>query len=455
MDRRSFLAGGLAAVSSLLVPGTAFALPRQQKPPPATAVLATAWDRDPWARGAYSAMPPGVPTRVRRILADAVIGDRVVLAGEYASESAPATTHGAYSSGRHSAQRLLERCDPASVIVIGAGMAGAAAARALADAGVDVIVLEARDRIGGRVHADRSWGAPVELGAAWIHGMTGNPMTTLAGDEGLPLVRTDYDDDVVRDTKTGRISPEGASARADMGRLVGTLENSGGATSTSVAQWLRAHGWRPDRLGSWAAEVEIAQEYALGPSSLGVRALQEGENQRGPDVLVAGDYARIPKALLDGVDVRLSAPVRAVTVSARRVSVHMASGSLAADAVVVAVPLALLQGGTPRLEPMPAELSDAIALLRTGDLEKVILRYDEEWWDEATMIGVIGGGVPGAPDGSLAALRWTEFFPLTEVLGFPALVGFSGGAAALARPRGAQACAREALAMLDRAYANS
>ena len=55
------------------------------------------------------------------------------------------------------------------IIIIGAGMAGAAAARTLADAGCEVLVLEARDRIGGRIHTFTDWGYPLELGANWIH----------------------------------------------------------------------------------------------------------------------------------------------------------------------------------------------------------------------------------------------------------------------------------------------
>src|SRR5262245_39031993 len=60
------------------------------------------------------------------------------------------------------------RCD---VLVIGAGASGLGAARSLADAGRSVIVLEARDRLGGRVWTNRAWrDAPVDLGASWIHG---------------------------------------------------------------------------------------------------------------------------------------------------------------------------------------------------------------------------------------------------------------------------------------------
>jgi renalase len=58
-----------------------------------------------------------------------------------------------------------------STLVIGAGMAGLTAARDLIDANENVIILEARDRIGGRVHTDRSFaGIPVEFGAELIHG---------------------------------------------------------------------------------------------------------------------------------------------------------------------------------------------------------------------------------------------------------------------------------------------
>ena len=70
------------------------------------------------------------------------------------------------------------------------------------------------------------------------------------------------------------------------------------------------------------------------------------------------------------------------------------------------------------------------------------------------MFGIVGGGVPGrasnlAPN---SALRWTEFYNLTDVVGAPALVGFSGGSAARQRPKSDSACVAEAMGMLQAAF---
>src|SRR6185436_16299522 len=94
----------------------------------------------------------------------------------------------------------------ADVIVIGAGIAGLAAARTLADAGASVVVLEARDRIGGRVWTDRSLGVPIDLGASWIHGVEGNPITELARAAGAPTLPTDWDDFALFDHDGTRVS---------------------------------------------------------------------------------------------------------------------------------------------------------------------------------------------------------------------------------------------------------
>src|SRR5262249_55241851 len=70
--------------------------------------------------------------------------------------------------------------EPERVIVVGAGWAGLTAANALRNAGVEHVVLEGRDRIGGRAYTVDLDGVPVDLGCSWIHDRIGNPMSVLA-----------------------------------------------------------------------------------------------------------------------------------------------------------------------------------------------------------------------------------------------------------------------------------
>ncbi|MBK8630796.1 MAG: FAD-dependent oxidoreductase [Sphingomonadales bacterium] len=78
---------------------------------------------------------------------------------------------------------MMQQDRQADVLVIGAGLSGLAAARALMQAGQSVILLEARDRTGGRIHSEGGF----DYGAHWIHGTEGNPLTNAARAMGVPI----------------------------------------------------------------------------------------------------------------------------------------------------------------------------------------------------------------------------------------------------------------------------
>jgi polyamine oxidase len=80
---------------------------------------------------------------------------------------------------------------PERVVVVGAGIAGLTVANALAHAGVECVVLEARDRVGGRLHTVDLAGSPVDLGGSWIHMPGGNPMRAFAELAGVPCRSAD------------------------------------------------------------------------------------------------------------------------------------------------------------------------------------------------------------------------------------------------------------------------
>ena len=119
------------------------------------------------------------------------------------------------------------------VIIIGAGAAGLSAGFELQNAGLDVVVLEARDRMGGRVWSDRRDNQQsVDLGAAWIHGISGNPVHDLAQQQGLELTPTDYDNGVLKNDPDGSQITT-AEILSIMNLLFNKLDSSSSASTTT------------------------------------------------------------------------------------------------------------------------------------------------------------------------------------------------------------------------------
>ncbi len=442
ISRRTFLAGSL--LLSIVGNGgvSATAAPRTTSKP--TRGLVTRWDTDPWSLGSYSALPVGSSPDVRETLEAAVIAGGVVLAGEHVNPAHAATVQGAYLSGQHAASLLTKQGRARAtktVIVVGAGVAGLAAAQALQATGATVIVLEARDRIGGRVCTDTSWGVPIELGAAWVHGVKRNPIPALVRSGGSTLVPTNYNDDDVRGLD-GKTPKDLFAHSTELDRLVAKMQARPYPVDDSVGDVLAAAGWRPSVLNNWIVETTLTHEYGIGPAILGAEALYEGEDQSGGDAFVKGGYDVVPKQLAEGVNTRLSSPVSTVTTAAG-LSVTLRSGErVAADGVVVAVPLSILQRRAVRIEGMPARVRSALDGLRMGSLEKVILQYPDRWWPRSQAYGIVG----------TPARRWAEWYDLTDLVGTPTLVGFSAATAAAGRSRSDASCIAEAADLFATAF---
>lgn len=320
------------------------------------------------------------------------------------------------------------------VVVVGAGIAGVAAARAISDAGYRVHIVEARDRVGGRIWSWSEWGAPVELGANWIHTADGNPITKLAKQADV-ATRPDPEEgeEVMIDLGAGRRLSE-----SELERLYDTFdailddiydEAADRADDESIADAIAAHPkyQRLDADKQRLLDAVIVQvvndEYAVEPAQLSWKYFNHGEEAYdGDDRFVVGGYDRIPAMLADGVPIALNTVVERVQWNADGVTVWAGAQSWQARTAVITVPLGVLQAGDIVFEPA---LGDAytwsINALAMGTLDRCVLQFDQVFWDEdLTTISVVGDDPQ----------RWYQFIPLNNALGIPALAGFNAGAAA-------------------------
>lgn len=316
------------------------------------------------------------------------------------------------------------------VLVVGAGLAGLAAARSLSGAGVEVSVLEARDRIGGRVWTSRDGPWPLDLGASWIHGVEGNPITALADAAGAARVPTRYDSSRAF-SEVGRPFDDADQRRLERldARLAAAIAaaqevDEDQSLADAVAPVLAA---LPDedarvealfRLNSW-----IEQEYADDLGALSSHWYDAAEAFDGDDALFVDGFASVLAPLSAGLDVRTGVEVVEVEHSPQGVRLRCADGSEhAADAAIVTVPLGVLKAGRPRFSPpLPSKMRTGIERLAMGVLNKCYLRFERVFWpDDSDWIEIVRR-VPG---------RWAQWVSFARTTGWPVLLGFHAGSEA-------------------------
>ncbi|NBQ20200.1 MAG: FAD-binding protein [Synechococcaceae bacterium WB6_3B_236] len=301
-------------------------------------------------------------------------------------------------------------------VVIGAGLAGLACAQQLIAAGRKVVVLEARQRIGGRIWTKQLQGSAIDLGASWLHGITNNPLHRLVTQElGLPVVPTNDEGQVTIGPDGQRWSSERREqADAWLAAFVRKAEDSGKATE-SLDSLLPAR-LTPDQRFTLIADVE--HELGAELSTIAANApLGDGQELLGGDAMVPAGLDRLVRHLAKGVDIRLGKVVKQIENHPNGVKITTTDSTVIdAQALCCTMPLGVLKQGRIRFDPdLPPAKAQAIERLGMGVLNKIVLLFPKRFWDDATWIRNDG------PDAGL----WPEWVDLTGLIGRPGLMGFT------------------------------
>nr|WP_194411768.1 NAD(P)/FAD-dependent oxidoreductase [Microbacterium cremeum] len=328
--------------------------------------------------------------------------------------------------------------DSFDTIVVGAGVAGLTTARLLAQAGARVVVLEARDRVGGRVVTDRRFGLATDLGASWIHGIADSPVAAAAAALGMRSVEFTVGGYQPDSRPIAYYGPDGsrltdAAARrfADDIRtvdetLVDVIADSAPDASyrdvTETA--LAAQGWPDERAQRVREFLEHRSEEQYGAwiEDLAAHGLDD-DSIDGDEVVFPDGYDHLPRRLAEGLDVRLTHVVSHVHWSADGVVVTTDRGRFTAGDAVLTVPVGVLQSDDFTIEPpLPAPHTGALGRLRMNAFEKVFLRFPTRFWDD---------GVYAIRQQGDEGRWWHSWYDLTRVHGVPTLLTFAAGPAAV------------------------
>ncbi|WP_449280886.1 flavin monoamine oxidase family protein [Leucobacter sp.] len=341
---------------------------------------------------------------------------------------------------------MTERFD---TIVVGAGVSGLVAARLLAGAGRRVVVLEARDRLGGRLHTEREGGRVTDLGASWIHGISDSPVhevtTGLGMPEteftvgsyqagGRPIAYYGPDGGRLSDAATEQFIADVATVDARLATVIAAADPGSSYADVSdaaVGAVATERGWDAERAERVTEYLYHRSEEQYGADAvlLDAHGLDDDAIE-GEEVVFPEGYDRLATHLAQGLDVRLEHEVTCVTRSDGGVEVAVrrpagaehdagAAAVFAADRAVVTLPIGVLRSGTVRFEPpLPESVAGAVDALRMNAFEKIFLRFPERFWEP---------GVYAIRRQGDAAEWWHSWYDLTGLHGEPTLLTFAAG----------------------------
>lgn len=275
-----------------------------------------------------------------------------------------------------------------SVIVIGAGISGLAAAKKLQEKGFNVTVLEAQEKVGGRLRSNRSLGIAFDEGASWIHGVNGNPITDLAQKAGMATFFTD--DSSFKSYDIGGIVRSDSSyqtAEDKLYSILDTLMTKGNATQSFETVFNAQYpNFANDRL--WKFLLSTYVTFDTGDlDKLSSLLYDEGEVFSGDEKIATNGYDTIPNYLATGLSIQVNQKVTKVDFINEKVKVTHNGTLSEAEYVLVTVPLGVLKKNIIEFTPtLPTAKQTAIQKVGMNCVNKFLLTWNTAFWSDVQYI---------------------------------------------------------------------
>lgn len=278
------------------------------------------------------------------------------------------------------------------VIIVGAGMAGIAAAKTLVNQGYEVLVLEGQNRLGGRIRSEEFEGAILDFGASWIHGSKGNPITELVEQYGIETKDTDYDNVQVWNAQ-GKLIEE--ADRKDIFKETDWVfaqavryanrQDEDVSMQDCIAAVLKdeeeltadeqmALDWRTTTI-----EMNAGCDFSKMSTWYG-----SDKGFAGLDKLFPGGYKQLIEKMAEGIQVELNTIITEIQHDKNGVTLHSADKSWTADYCICTVPLGVLKKKKIKFSPaLTSKKQTAIdEQLNMGLLNKIAFKFPKVFWPD-------------------------------------------------------------------------
>jgi monoamine oxidase len=298
------------------------------------------------------------------------------------------------------------------IIIVGAGISGLSAAFELSNAGIDVLVLEANNRIGGRINSIDFAGMKADLGASWIHGNVYNPLYDFAKKHNIKTVFTKEEPEYIYDIDGSDITNE------DWGKwekFLNILVEQSQTYSNISLQELIDEFWnqyaldsKTERIFNGGIRLELEIPYAEDAYRLASNVLQNDGYYPGKHSILPGGMSSIIDILAMQTEVRFNTYVTKIDYTGDKVRIYATNSGdvpfdrscnachtntksieinenidFEADLVLITVPVSILKNNAIDFEPqLPEYKAGAIKNIQMGLMNKVYMKFDEVFWPE-------------------------------------------------------------------------